>query len=93
MDPVTIALLTSLAASAIGAGGQAYLGNQAQNAAEREGKRNRKEDTRRFNLDEARNMRNEPIQQAAALENIRQSVLKPSSYDFLSSLNSRYANA
>lgn len=93
MDPITIALLAGLGTSTIGTAGNAFLGTQAQNANARESKRNRIEDTRRFNLGEARNMRNEPYQHALALEQLRNTIFRPDEQDFLTSIASRYANA
>lgn len=89
MDPATLALL-GLGTTALGAGGQAYLGTQAAEDAAREAKKDRAERIRQFNLQFGLQKENQPFQQADALANLRRFISQPNDYDFLSAISSRY---
>lgn len=89
MDPATLMLL-GLGTSAIGAGGQAFLGTQAANDANREAKKSREEQIRQFNLQFGLQQEAQPYQQADALANLRRFISQPNDYDFLSAISSRY---
>ena len=90
MDPETLALIASLTASAAGGAGKAYLGSKAANSAEEQAEKDRKEDARRWNIQNGMEQENQPYGQADMLAKLRATLAQPTQYDFLSALNTRY---
>ncbi len=84
----------ALGASVLGSGGSAYLQSvDAANAlryAKKKDARDFAENLRRFNLGEARDVRQEPMARLGLSEQLRQALTAPTHYDFLSSMASRY---
>lgn len=75
--------------SALGAGGQAYLGAKQVEQARADARADREEGKRQFDLQYALQKEAQPVNMAGNLLQLRQALGQPTQYDFLSALNAR----